>query len=193
MLRLSTSNVAYRALLLTWQIVRKLRSNAGTGKKLDFFDALRTAPPDAHFFFASRTARLYLRLGEAHMVLVLLATSFLGCRSKDPDLDWETGNLPEEDTASVDSADTADEEDDHTCDEVSLDLLGPEEPVVGDTWVIWMNCDESRLIGPMVVHFEPTDFATLEDNVAVFLYAGQAELSVRSGTYDLSTTVTVTE
>lgn len=127
----------------------------------------------------------------------MLALSMLalltGCGNRSVDLDWETGNVPEEETGTPDSADSGEEEDEHTCHEVSLDLLGPKEPVVGDTWVIWVDCDDSRLLGPMVVRFDPSDFASVDDNTAVFLYAGQGTLSVRSGVYDLSAEVTVGE
>lgn len=127
------------------------------------------------------------------IVIFALVGSLMGCGPKVVVGDWETGNLPEEETGSGDSADSADEDDEHSCDQVELDLLGPEAPIVGDTWTIWVDCDGTRLLGPMVVRFEPSDFALVDDNVAVFQYAGKATLNVRSGVYALDTEVTVTE
>jgi len=126
------------------------------------------------------------------MVAVLLALGITGCHTKADTYQWDTGNVPEEDSAVTDS-DSEDSGDEHLCDEVSLDLLGPDQPKVGDSWTIWVNCDDSRLLGPLVVRFDPIEFASLDDNVATFLVAGTAELTVRSGTYELSTEVTVTE
>lgn len=126
-------------------------------------------------------------------VIFALIGSLEGCGPKVVVGDWETGNLPEEESGGADSADSAEEEDEHSCDQVALDLLGPEAPIVGDTWTIWVDCDGTRLLGPMVVRFEPSDFAVVDDNVAVFQYAGTATLNVRSGVYDLDTEVTVTE
>lgn len=128
------------------------------------------------------------------MRALLLLVPLIGCKTRADVLDWDTGNLPEEEEQAP-GTDTAEEEeeDEHTCYQVSLDLLGPEEPVVGDSWVIWVDCDGTRLLGPMVIRFDPSDFVSLEDNVAVFQYAGTAELTVRSGVYDLQAEVTVEE
>jgi hypothetical protein len=126
------------------------------------------------------------------MVAILLALGITGCHTKADTYAWETGNVPEEDSAVADS-DSDSGGDEHLCDEVSLDLLGPDAPKVGDSWTIWVNCDDSRLLGPLVIRFDPIEFASLADNVATFQVAGTAELTVRSGTYELSTEVTVTE
>ena len=124
---------------------------------------------------------------------LLFALPLIGCHTRADTLDWDTGNVPddEEQSSGGSGTDSAEEEDEHSCSSVTLDLLGPDEPVVGDTWTIWMDCDGTRLLGPMVIHFEPSDFVDLDDNVAIFQYAGTAELSVRSGVYDLSEEVTV--
>lgn len=127
------------------------------------------------------------------MGAILLAMGILGCHTRADTYHWDTGNVPDEDDSAAADSDSADEDDEHLCDQVSLDLLGPDEPKVGDSWTIWVNCDDSRLLGPLVVRFDPIEFASVTDNVATFLVAGTAELSVRSGTYDLSTEVTVTE
>lgn len=77
------------------------------------------------------------------------------------------------------------------CEEVTLDILGPEAPVVGDEWVIWLDCDGVRLTGPMVIAFDPVDFATIDENYVTFMYAGTAELHVDSGRKDFDQFVTV--
>lgn len=97
-----------------------------------------------------------------------------------PDEDEETGETGEDDGYTP-------------CQEVELDALGPSEPVVGDTWVIWLSCDGARLVGPMVITFDPLDFVQLDDNIAVFQYAGTGTLTVNTGRYRVEAQVTVTE
>lgn len=103
----------------------------------------------------------------------------------------ETLKVPDgalEDTAPVVDYD---EDEPLECESTTLDILGTEVPVVGDEWVIWLDCDGVRLTGPMVIAFDPIDFATIDENLVTFLYAGTAELTVDSGRDDFKQMVTV--
>ena len=71
--------------------------------------------------------------------------------------------------------------------------IGPDEPVVGDQWVLWLSCDGARLVGPIVIHIDPVDFCTVEENVATFVTAGTASITVDSGVYEDTIEVTVSE
>lgn len=129
------------------------------------------------------------------MHLFLFAALLGGCRPK-AEFQWDTGNSVEDtaDTAdtSTDSADS-DDSSEMGCSNWAIDALGPEEPVVGDSWTIWLSCDDARVVGPIVISWDPGDFVELEDNVATFLYAGEATLYVSTGRVDLEKAVTVTE
>lgn len=99
--------------------------------------------------------------------------------------------------AGDDPVDTAPEEqvqdEPEPCAEVELDVEGPQPPVVGDEWTVWLRCDGSTLIGTTVVRFDPADFGTVDANVVTFLRAGTATLRVQVGAYREETEVTVTE
>jgi hypothetical protein len=88
----------------------------------------------------------------------------------------------------VDTGDTVDTQDDDTEDSwtchdenVIIDVLGPAEPVVGDTWTVWMRCEGVTLIGAMILQFKPRDFAYIESNNATFNYAGEAVMTLQVG------------
>jgi hypothetical protein len=108
----------------------------------------------------------------------------------------------ESDSAS--DIDTAPDEDDgytgFQCDEEDLEIdpLGlkgssTSSPVVGDEWIVWLRCDGVTLTGPMIIQFDPLDFATLDENVVTFIMAGDAEMRVQVGGYQASMDLTVTE
>lgn len=77
------------------------------------------------------------------------------------------------------------------CSEVTIDPVGPKAPVVGDTWIIWLDCDGARLVGPMVISWDPTDFVLIDDNAATFQTVGSGTVNVNSGRYVASLDVTV--
>ena len=100
-----------------------------------------------------------------------------------------------EDTASRDTApqQVEEHEDSSGCQAVTLDILGPEDPVVGDSWTVWLHCDEALLTGVTVLSFAPPEFATVDENVATFLYAGEATMRMQVGAYWQEQDVTVGE
>jgi len=97
-------------------------------------------------------------------------------------------DLPGQDTGLVET----DTEDDG-CDVVELDIMGPDEPHPGDSWTVWLRCDGATLLGPTVLQFDPTDFATIDDNVATFQYAGTAEMRMQVGSIRETMDVTVVD
>lgn len=100
-----------------------------------------------------------------------------------------------EDTAEV-TDDTAAEDTEPErlyCDTLSLDIGGPDSPVVGDVWYVWVDCDGARLLGGIVVRYDPVEGASLDENVLTFLEPGEGMVVVRAGTTELTQDVTVGE
>jgi hypothetical protein len=78
------------------------------------------------------------------------------------------------------------------CGVVELDVDGPEAPTVGDSWTVWLRCDGATMLGATVLRFDPPTIATLDDNVATFVEAGDATMTMQVGAYRESLTLTVT-
>lgn len=76
-------------------------------------------------------------------------------------------------------------------EEIVLDIMGPTEPVVGDTWTVWMRCDGTTMLGATILQFDPPDFASIQDNNATFLKVGAATMTMQVGRYSESLDVTV--
>ena len=85
------------------------------------------------------------------------------------------------DVEAQDTVDTADTGGRDPCEALTIDVTGPQPPRVGDTWTVWLYCDEALETGSMVLRFDPPDFATIDANSATFLYAGQATMRVQVG------------
>jgi hypothetical protein len=79
------------------------------------------------------------------------------------------------------------------CEVLEIDPLGPNPPGVGDQWTVWLRCDGATLTGVSVLRFTPSDFATLDGNVATFLYAGTATMSLQVGSEKAEMQVEVVE
>jgi hypothetical protein len=120
------------------------------------------------------------------MSYVVLYLSMLAC-SGSPD-----SASPEEtaDTSPYVAPDT-----DEGCEslEIRHDDADPDPPAAGDSWTVWLYCDEALMTGAMIVQFDPTDFATVDENVVTFAYAGTGTLRVQVGSYRAEEPVTVTE
>lgn len=101
------------------------------------------------------------------------------------------------DDSAADAADDSGPEDTEPeqlyCDTLSLDIGGPDEPVVGDVWYVWVDCDGARLLGGIVVRYEPVEAASLDENVLTFLESGEGMVVVRAGTTELTQAVDVGE
>ena len=79
------------------------------------------------------------------------------------------------------------------CDELYMKITGEEEPVVGDTWVVWLWCDDTLMAGVSRLSFDPPDFAMIDNNEATFLYAGSATMQMQVGAERATQKVTVAE
>ena len=101
------------------------------------------------------------------MIALLLA---LGCGPKEID----TGTAPAETEPTHDYTS-------HTCDELIIDVNGEDPPVVGDLWTVWLYCDEALLTGTQILQFDPPELATVTDNNATFLIAGEGTMRIQVG------------
>ena len=89
-------------------------------------------------------------------------------------------------------AEACQEEDDECGEEgLEIDIIGPELPVVGDEWLVWLRCDGVTLTGTLVLRFDPPSFASVNKNQVVFNRAGSADMRVQVGGYRTSMEVTV--
>ncbi|MBK7757676.1 MAG: hypothetical protein IPI35_15000 [Deltaproteobacteria bacterium] len=109
--------------------------------------------------------------------LILLA-ALAACGDKEP---LETAT-PVEDSDDVEP---------QGCGVVELDVQGPEAPKVGDSWTVWLRCDGATMLGATVLRFDPPSIATLDDNVATFVEAGETTMTMQVGVYRETLTFTV--
>ena len=124
-------------------------------------------------------------------------TLLVGCGDSEEVLDGseevsDTSNSIDEasDTGTTTGEDT-DEEEDEGCGELTLDIKGPDAPVVGDEWFVIMRCDNALMQGPTVIRFTPPDFANLDGKTVIFTTAGEASMRVQVGGYRLDTDIVV--
>lgn len=67
------------------------------------------------------------------------------------------------------------------CDAITLRVDGNDPPVVGDAWTVWLYCDDALLTGTTILQFDPPDLATVTDNNATFLAAGEGLVRMQVG------------
>lgn len=79
------------------------------------------------------------------------------------------------------------------CEETWIDYIGEDEPMVGDSWTVWLYCDDALLTGPTVIRFDPLDFATVQDNVVTWVRDGKGIMRVQTGAEWAELTVVVGE
>ena len=80
---------------------------------------------------------------------------------------------------------------DSGCDELFIEYYGEDEPVVGDTWTIWMKCDDITMMGASVIQFDPLDFALIEDNEITFQMEGTGLLMMQTGSFQAEMSIEV--
>jgi hypothetical protein len=102
----------------------------------------------------------------------------LGCTGTEP---VDSAPAPVEDTDTPEDP----------CDVLSLRVDGEDPPHVGDTWTVWMLCDDALMTGAMRLTFDPPDFARIDENNAEFLYEGDATMRLQVGSRRLEREVTV--
>ena len=117
--------------------------------------------------------------------LTLAALTLMGCGKEDTESD------DDDDGADTGAADPRPDEDTLDCDEMVLDIDGPEEPSVGDEWTLWMRCDGALMTGTMVLRFDPAEVAEVESNEAVFIAPGDALMRFQVGSRRIEQEVTV--
>ncbi len=103
------------------------------------------------------------------------------------------GPEPEEEEDDDEVEDTAPERPESSleCEELILDVNGPEAPHVGDQWTVWMRCDGATMTGTMVLRFDPPDVAEVVDNNATFVAPGDATMRFQVGSRRLEQDVTI--
>ena len=118
------------------------------------------------------------------MGLVCMSGMVTGC--------WS--NNVEPDTGTMDSAvEDNDRPEALNCDELTLNIIGEEPPSVGDTWAVYLYCDDAMMAGVMKLSFDPPDFAETDGQYATFLYAGTATMTLQVGSKSADQEVTVVE
>lgn len=122
---------------------------------------------------------LFAALLAAPLLTLPLLT---GCGKDDVDED--------DDEAVEDTGDPRPEES-QECEELELDIVGPAEPAVGDTWTLWLRCDGATLAGTMVLRFEPPEIAEVDANNATFRSSGDALMRFQVGSRRVEQEVTV--
>ena len=112
--------------------------------------------------------------------LLILAALLAACTGK-----------PDEETAAPEDTDEPEEREDCTTLEIRID--GEDPPVVGETWTTFLVCDDALLLGAMRVLWDPADIASVNENTSTFLRAGEADLTVQTGSRRVTRAVTVGE
>ena len=97
---------------------------------------------------------------------------------------------PDEDTGFDDDLP---DDDDEGCEDVYITWSGPDDPIVGDNWTVFLHCDNALLLGGYIVRLDPYDMASIKGNEIEFTSEGIADLSIQSGVWVATTTVTVGE
>lgn len=98
---------------------------------------------------------------------------------------------PEEDTAEEVVVQDTEEREPCELIDIDHDESEPDPPAVGDSWTLFMWCDDMLLTGTARISVDPVDAAALDENVITFLVAGDLELTMQTGTYKTTETVTV--
>lgn len=111
------------------------------------------------------------------MLILLLACA-------EPDIDSVAEVTYQPDTSGKEECDTID---------IVHDLNAPDPPHVGDTWPLVLWCDDTLLTGTSRILVSPSDAASIVESEVTFLVAGDLELTMQTGTYKATETVTVLE
>ena len=179
--RLADSAARSAGYLLVW--LSWLSHAPGTSTKMH-----RVPRPDLMICAVCRSAVPVLWFGYAALgVGRTVAPS--AARSADMD---SSASRPA-DSAGDSPTDTDTPDDTLDCTELTLKVHGEEAPRVGDTWTVFMYCDDVVLNGAGRLSFEPPDFARIDNNLATFLYAGDATMRMQMGNRRLEQAVTVAE
>lgn len=100
---------------------------------------------------------------------------------------------PIEEYEPISDTDSVAEEAEEGCELVEIQVDGPEDPIVGDEWTVWLRCDGALMTGGMILRFEPPDFAMLNENTATFVTPGTATMKAQMGAFREEMEVTVSD
>ena len=100
-------------------------------------------------------------------------------------------SAPVDDSSTLPTDDSSDTED-LGCDKLEIEYDGQDPPHVGSQWTLWLKCD-GALMTLTIIRFTPSDFASVDENVATFLQAGDGTISMQAGTERVYQDVTVLE
>jgi hypothetical protein len=93
--------------------------------------------------------------------------------------DDDTGGLGADDTGETDTGgDTGAGE---PCTDYEVHVIGPDAPVIGDTWRLTMVCDGAVTTGPYVIRVSPVDLARIASNAITFSRDGSGQVMVQTG------------
>jgi hypothetical protein len=67
------------------------------------------------------------------------------------------------------------------CDDVAVDFSGPDDPKVGDTWTVFLECDGTNITSGLVIHVDPADLASVNGRTITFAKTGDGTLTVQGG------------
>ena len=129
---------------------------------------------------------------------IAVALFALACHNDVRDSEPATGNddsVAGDDSGSGDDSssfadDTSDTKEDLGCEKLEIKYDGPSPPHVGTQWILQLWCDDA-LMTLTIIRFIPSDFASLDGNVATFLYAGDGTIQMQAGTERVYMDVTV--
>ncbi len=93
----------------------------------------------------------------------------------------DSGGLPAPDAPAEDEG----------CESLTLGHDGPDTPVVGDQWAVFLRCDEATLVGASVLTVDPVDAAEIDENVVIFREPGPCTVRLQVGSRAASLDVMV--
>lgn len=94
---------------------------------------------------------------------------------------------------SAEPVDTEDPPEDNPCEVAEIRVTGDDPPSVGDTWTVWLWCDDALTTGATRLTFDPPEIASVSENNAEFLEAGTATMRLQVGAFRAEREVEVSE
>ena len=83
----------------------------------------------------------------------------------------DSGGLPQPEAPAEDEG----------CESLTLGHDGPDTPVVGDQWAVFLRCDEATLVGASVLTVDPVEAAEIDENLVIFREPGPCTVRLQVG------------
>lgn len=77
--------------------------------------------------------------------------------------------------------------------DIQPDLNDPDPPHVGDSWTIFLWCDDTLLTGASRVILTPPEAGTIAENVITWAEAGDVDVFMQTGVYKTTETISILE